>query len=183
MAPSTSTSVSCLPSIPRRTLDLELILQQLNGCSLTDILDFKSGVDRLINHLCNSSKHTTLIKPTVKPKPTSFNKEDRRNNIVIHGLLQNSNSKSNVHDKVTELIKDKLKLNNIVPSKVIPLGKPNQKTPVLVKFQNFNDKLKIFKNCKNLKHSETKYSIVDDLSKEDRLERAKWKFILKTEKL
>jgi len=182
--------------------DAKPLIQQLQSlCTaykvptsdISELITLKSLIDRLNNKIRDSlpkrgsrkQKHKPKLKKSV-PVPTQTtsnplnyhppeaNKNSRKNNIVIHGLLRDSeNTELNITSKVSEFIKEKLK-SAITPATYILLGKPAVNTPVLVKLKNYSDKLTIFKKCVNLKPFGSNYSIVNDMTKSERLKRAAW---------
>ncbi len=100
----------------------------------------------------------------------NLNKRIRKNNIVIHGIPDNS-----IQDCVEQantFFQTHLKLKLPVQY-AYRLGSSvlERNSPLLVAFPSLHCKLEIFKNCKLLAGS--KFSIQDDLSVEEREERSR----------
>jgi hypothetical protein len=103
-------------------------------------------------------------QPQQQTKPTE-------NNIVLHGFQKckyyNSKSSGSLEAQIQEFIKNNLNLKiNRFDAK--PLGKQNKS--ILVKLSSIPDKLRIFKQCKNLRKEDGVF-ITEDLGKAERIQR------------
>ena len=63
---------------------------------------------------------------------------------------------------------------SVKPTCSFPLGDHGTSTPVLVRLNDHNDKVKIFQNAWKLSNLPAKYAIIPDLSRAERQARAKW---------
>ncbi|KAH9374442.1 hypothetical protein HPB48_017096 [Haemaphysalis longicornis] len=90
----------------------------------------------------------------------------RRNNIIIFGVKKPvGEPQQSLEEQVTKnIFEDLLKISAVAIERIHRIGRPaeNKCRPVILKLVDGRDKVKIFKNCCNLKG--TKYSISEDFS-------------------
>lgn len=167
--------------------------QNLNKSSLEfitkEVCDLKSSVDKFINVIRHAEINLDCRKePTKKPSGNkvevinSTNDEDiikikKKNNIIIHGICEpNDDWQWKTKELVQEFLEQKLDVKLEI-QEAFPLGRTNKRTPILVKLKVWRDKLKVFKNCSKMRNNKNKISIVDDLTIDERISRARlwWK--------
>lgn len=169
--------------------------------SPSKLLNFRSSLDLLINHHFNpvhqNKKEPPLLPPSMELSPgttessrmkgTKIKKRKHHiNNIVIHGITLTPEEQrgQTIKEKVESIFFDALKLE-INLQDAFFLGDPlsNNNKPVLAKFRSYEDKKTVYQHLYKLKDTEYQHiSIADDIPKEVRIERAKWRSRLMEEK-
>ncbi|XP_077537193.1 uncharacterized protein LOC144149458 [Haemaphysalis longicornis] len=90
----------------------------------------------------------------------------QRNNIIIFGVKEpEGEPQQSLEEQVTKhIFEDLLKISDVAIERIHRTGRPaeNKCRPVILKLVDGRDKVKIFKNCCNLKGTE--YSISEDFS-------------------
>ena len=158
---------------------------------LADIVsDFKTEVLKEITEIKSQTKdiavlseRITKIEDKVDAKMAEFQKrlddlegQSRRSNVIIHGIAEDDQDETweATERKVHDLIKTKLKITEPIPfERCHRLGRKraNGSRPIITKLSFFKDKLRLFKQAKELKNSGV--SISEDYVKSVREARSK----------
>jgi hypothetical protein len=169
-----------LANLTQFTSDLELKIEAIRNTLHDRIAAMDTAFEKFQNIvlITKPSSDSSPISPQnqvcdydvniLLTKVSSINRELRANNVVIHGIRQDTGKET--HNQALEFLKHKLNLR-IQPLESKRLGKstPEHTAPLLLKFQSRLEKLQLLKRCYLLKG--THISVQDDLCEEDRAER------------
>lgn len=113
--------------------------------------------------------HVELLEKSInalKSKLTDLEDCSRRSNLVIFGIPEDPSEKhSDLKQKVlNDLFSVKLEVSCLSVGRIHRLGRNGNPRPVIVYFQDYNEKQTLFKNARKLKG--TKISIQNDYSRE-----------------
>ncbi len=169
-----------LANLTQFTSDLELKIETIRNTLHDRIAAMDTAFEKFQNIvlITKPSSDSSPISPQnqvcdydvniLLTKVSSINRELRANNVVIHGIRQDTGKET--HNQALDFLKHKLNLR-IQPLESKRLGKstPEHTAPLLLKFQSRLEKLQLLKRCYLLKG--THISVQDDLCEEDRAER------------
>lgn len=152
---------------------------QVNSTAIDELTEYVNrntqaiaGLGRQVN---NPTGYTAKLDCTVKGLTSSRNvirnSRCRENNIVIHGLNFFWKTKADAEVKVQNIIQNTLNVSAEIVE-IIPLGNKCLKddVPILIKLDSLETKKAIYRNCYKLKG--TKFTLVDDLTLEQRKNRS-----------
>lgn len=169
--------------------DLETLAKQLSDIA-ADILEIKntktqtnqrlSAIDKKLEKISGFEKQVSdCVKKiailednlqAVTKKLDALENSNRRSNLIVYGVQEQPNESPETLLSVVskEIFEGILKVNTGGIEKIHRLGKhstehANKIRPIILRFSNYQDKTKIFKNCSKLKGSG--YSISDDFSR------------------
>jgi myosin heavy subunit len=143
-------------------------LQKLNDFALSQS-DNTSKMDEFVE-----VRFKGKVKEMKAEVAESMDIEQRKLNVIIHGVEEDAGEASVDNAKVMEILNSGLKMkadNHLV--KVCRIGKPSNDRPRLLKVElkSLEGKIEVLKRAKNLRHSEDfkKVFIVPDLTRKQQL--------------
>lgn len=103
---------------------------------------------------------------SLESKIVDLEDRSRRSNLLIFGLQEEAGeTETELKQKVvTDIFSEKLNVNCSSIGRIHRLGKPGKQRPVIIFFQNFNEKRDVLKNAYKLKG--TSFSVQNDYSRE-----------------
>lgn len=155
--------------------------QSINTLSINQLVaTIKTSVDNAVSPLTTSVKDNTekiqflidenkTLQSTIESQAKRWDDQQRKNNIIIHGLAENTSSpiESIVLNFLESSLTTSLQKHEINMVKRIGLSSGGDKLrPILLAFVSFNTKLSILGKSALLKG--TNYSITNDYSNETR---------------
>ena len=135
-----------------------------------------------INELENKIKEKPSWVVDIEGKLVEIEDRSRRNNLRFDGLAESQGeSWEQTSDKIYRFIEGELDIDcsNVIIERAHRTGRHREGKPraVVAKFLNYNDKIAILRNCKNLKG--TPFCVYEDFSKETvTLRKELWKTVL-----
>lgn len=158
------------------TEDKKMASQETLNKILEGVQKSNEGIALLNNKFDNLDRDVNKLKTLTHKNSTEINaimlkidnmeQYSRKNNIRIFGLPENINE--NTPELILNIIKDKLKINNILPDdieKAFRTGKTMEEKPraVFIRFKTHQNKIDVYGNKNKLKG--TKITIREDLTK------------------
>jgi hypothetical protein len=106
---------------------------------------------------------------SLKNEVERIHDEQRKNNIIVYGLIENNPGRYEDIEKTIESLSNTLRIPTIDYDDAFRLGQPKsgQNRPLIIKLMRYKDKQRIFAAANNLKG--TRISISNDKSKELRI--------------
>lgn len=143
MADLKAKTESLLGDLKSRFLELDIHINEL-----------KSKTARL-NHIDNAIRSFSTSVESQKRKLVDLEDRSRRSNLVVFGITEDRNeTEDDLKRKVIrETFQQKLGVKCESVGRIHRLGKGPVKRPVILFFQDFNEKVAVLKNAKKLKGS------------------------------
>lgn len=124
-----------------------------------------SGMKKTITDSSSRISKLERVNSDLLKKIDQMDNNSRKNNIIVFGLPESTDSNINVYDEFISFVEDKLDVyvSSDELSNAYRIGKnPGNKRPLFVQFTRYKHKVEIMKNVNKLKN--TSISISDDLT-------------------